>query len=83
MGSQGVSRSATYLPEIAEREGWSKLEAIESLVRKSGWDGVVTPSTLVCTRYQSTLSSMTYSTYTANRGRATATAAVAGPGPES
>ena len=27
-------RSATYLPDIAKQEGWSKLETIDSLIRK-------------------------------------------------
>lgn len=35
--AQGVARSATYLPEIAEREGWTLQETILSLVRKSGF----------------------------------------------
>lgn len=34
---QGVARSATYLPEIAEREGWTLEETIKTLVRKSGY----------------------------------------------
>ncbi|CAI0625400.1 unnamed protein product, partial [Linum tenue] len=59
-------RSATYLPEVAAHEGWAKLEAIESLMRKAGYNGIITESlrkSIKLTRYQSTLFTMTYSDY--------------------
>ncbi|CAI0395886.1 unnamed protein product [Linum tenue] len=59
-------RSATYLPEVAAHEGWTKLEAIESLMRKASYNGVITESlrkSIKLTRYQSTLFTMTYSDY--------------------
>lgn len=34
----GASRSATYLPEIAHREGWSRRYTVESLCRKAGFN---------------------------------------------
>ena len=34
----GVRRSATYLPEIAHREGWTVRYTVESLCRKSGFN---------------------------------------------
>jgi AMMECR1 domain-containing protein len=52
----GRAHSATYLPEIAEREGWSRRYTVESLIRKSGFNGDVNEAllrTLRVTRYQS------------------------------
>ena len=34
----GMRRSATYLPEIAHREGWTKRYTLESLILKSGYN---------------------------------------------
>ncbi|KAK4793038.1 hypothetical protein SAY86_023473 [Trapa natans] len=59
-------RSATYLPEVAANEGWTKVEAIDSLMRKAGYNGTITESLrkrIKLTRYQSTLFSMHYSEY--------------------
>ncbi|XP_065871225.1 uncharacterized protein At2g38710 [Euphorbia lathyris] len=68
-------RSATYLPEVAAHEGWTKIEAIDSLMRKAGYGGIITESlrkTIRLTRYQSTLFTLSYSEYVAyvkkNRG---------------
>ena len=61
-------RSATYLPEVAAHEGWTKLEAIDSLIRKAGYNGAITESLrkrLQLTKYQSTLFTMHYSEYVA------------------
>lgn len=33
--------SATYLPEVATEQKWTKEEAIESLIQKSGYHGLV------------------------------------------
>jgi len=30
---------ATYLPSVAEEQGWTKEEALISLMRKAGWNG--------------------------------------------
>ncbi|XP_022956210.1 uncharacterized protein At2g38710-like isoform X2 [Cucurbita moschata] len=59
-------RSATYLPEVAAHEGWSKIEAIDSLIRKAGYNGAITESLrkrIRLTRYQSTLFTMHYGEY--------------------
>ncbi|KAF7820438.1 AMMECR 1 family protein [Senna tora] len=59
-------RSATYLPEVAAHEGWTITEAIDSLIRKAGYNGRITESLrkqLQLTRYQSTLFTMHYSDY--------------------
>lgn len=31
--------TATYLPDVASEQGWTKEETLESLVRKAGWKG--------------------------------------------
>ncbi|KAL5710628.1 hypothetical protein ACHQM5_021168 [Ranunculus cassubicifolius] len=59
-------RSATYLPEVAAYEGWTQIEAIDSLMRKAGFNGRITDSVrkrISLTRYQSTLCTMHYSEY--------------------
>lgn len=59
-------RTATYLPEIAEEQGWTKEEAIDSLLRKSGYNGRITDrirSRVVLTRYQSAKYVITYQEY--------------------
>ncbi|KAH7668693.1 AMMECR1 protein [Dioscorea alata] len=61
-------RSATYLPEVAAHEGWTKVEAIDSLMRKAGYNGLITESLrkrIRLTRYQSTLYTMHYGDYVA------------------
>ncbi|KAJ9540145.1 hypothetical protein OSB04_026651 [Centaurea solstitialis] len=68
-----TKRSATYLPEVAAQEGafrnityfdgWTKIEAIDSLMRKAGYSGTITESLrkqIQLTRYQSTLYTMHY-----------------------
>ncbi|RWW06874.1 hypothetical protein BHE74_00042655 [Ensete ventricosum] len=60
--------SATYLPEVAVHEatGWTKIETIDSLMRKAGFNGTINESLrkrLHVTRYQSTLYTMHYSDY--------------------
>ncbi|KIW86913.1 uncharacterized protein Z519_12535 [Cladophialophora bantiana CBS 173.52] len=32
---------ATYLPDVAVEQGWTKEETVESLMKKAGWDGGV------------------------------------------
>ncbi|KAL7228412.1 hypothetical protein ACSBR2_007182 [Camellia fascicularis] len=61
-------RNATYLPEVAAHEGWTKIEAIDSLMRKAGYNGTINESIrkrIQLTRYQSTLFTMNYSDYVA------------------
>ncbi|CAH7684563.1 AMMECR1 domain-containing protein [Phakopsora pachyrhizi] len=48
--------SATYLPEVAAEQGWTKLEAIDSAICKAGWQGAITDevrNSVVVERYQS------------------------------
>jgi AMMECR1 domain-containing protein len=61
-------RSATYLPEIAAAEGWTKQGTIDSLVRKAGYNGHVSHrlrEALTITKYQSTAFMMTHTEYLA------------------
>ncbi|GFF94255.1 uncharacterized protein CG5902 [Aspergillus udagawae] len=39
---RGRRYGATYLPDVAVEQGWTKEETLESLMRKAGWDGVST-----------------------------------------
>jgi len=70
-GRRGDGRpmySATYLPEIASRQGWTHRQTIDSLVLKAGYrmrvDDALRKSVRV-TRYQSSLCSLTYGEYAA------------------
>ncbi|KAL9109647.1 MAG: hypothetical protein Q9227_005684 [Pyrenula ochraceoflavens] len=36
---RGKRHGATYLPDVAVEQGWTKEETLESLMRKAGWDG--------------------------------------------
>lgn len=36
---QGKRLGATYLPDVAREQGWSKTETMVSLMRKAGWSG--------------------------------------------
>ncbi|KAJ5386132.1 hypothetical protein N7509_008673 [Penicillium cosmopolitanum] len=38
---RGRRYGATYLPDVAVEQGWTREETIESLMRKAGWDGGV------------------------------------------
>lgn len=74
-------RSATYLPEIAAQEGWTKIETVDSLVRKSGYTGQITDSMrrrFHITRYQSSLYTMHYGDYVACVKRTRGTAPLIG-----
>ena len=35
----GRKYGATYLPDVAREQGWTKEETIVSLMRKAGWNG--------------------------------------------
>lgn len=48
--------TATYLPEVAHEQGWSKVEAVDSAIRKAGWDGPISEDLrrrILLRRYQS------------------------------
>ncbi|KAI9204681.1 AMMECR1 domain-containing protein [Polychytrium aggregatum] len=63
---QKTRRHGTYLPKVAVEQGWTKREAIESLIRKAGYRGSITEEllgSLEVTRYQSSEIGATYSEY--------------------
>ncbi|EAW09524.1 AMMECR1 domain-containing protein [Aspergillus clavatus NRRL 1] len=41
---RGRRYGATYLPDVAVEQGWTKEETLESLMRKAGWNGQTTGS---------------------------------------
>jgi uncharacterized protein (TIGR00296 family) len=64
--SRGQHYSATYLPEVANDQGWNQSKAVQSLIQKSGYRGAVTPEllgTIHCTRYQSSKCRVTFGEY--------------------
>jgi AMMECR1 len=68
--SLSPSVCASYLPEVAADQGWDQAAAIESLVRKAGFHGRITPSLLQqirCTRYQSSKARVSFDEYLAMR----------------
>ena len=69
----GSKRNATFLPEIAQQEGWSQQHTIDSLISKSGYGGAITPQlreSLGVVRYESTLASLTCDEYLGLRQQA-------------
>jgi len=68
----GNNYNATYLPEVASEQHWSQTQAIESLIRKSGYkSNTITTELLesiVLTRYQSSKYNMHYSQYIRMKG---------------
>jgi len=63
----GKTYSATYLPEVASEQGWSRKQTITELISKAGYKKVLTTAqreSIKVTRYQSSKSSITYSQYT-------------------
>ncbi|EGG04134.1 uncharacterized protein MELLADRAFT_37630, partial [Melampsora larici-populina 98AG31] len=61
--SESHTLSATYLPDVALEQEWVHLEAIDSAIRKAGWDGPIDKAlrdTLIIERYQSSKWTATY-----------------------
>ena len=59
-------KTATYLPEVPPEQGWDKIETIDSLLRKGGFKGAVTPQvrqSIRLVRYQSEKMTVGYSDY--------------------
>ena len=58
--------NATYLPEVALEQGWSKEETVEELMRKGGWEGRVGDKErreMRVTRYESQKRGMAWEEY--------------------
>ncbi|KAI8356630.1 AMMECR1 domain-containing protein [Choanephora cucurbitarum] len=67
----GGKNTATYLPEVMQEQGWTKEEAIESLLRKGGYRDQVTREYclkhIVLTRFQSRKLEKAYSSHSTKR----------------
>jgi uncharacterized protein (TIGR00296 family) len=62
----GKRFDATFLPDVIKTEGWDHALALSTTIRKTGYDGDISPELLNrihCTRYQSTLCQATYREY--------------------
>ena len=60
---KGVEYGGTYLPEVAKEQNWTREEAMESLVRKSGYRGKINDSLLESislTTYRSSKATMSW-----------------------
>ncbi|KAI0776044.1 AMMECR1 domain-containing protein [Trametes elegans] len=58
--------SATFLPHVAEEQGWDKLETIDAAIRKAGWSGRVSEDlrrALKVRRYQSRSCTVSWEDY--------------------
>ncbi|KAJ1938305.1 hypothetical protein GGF37_004861 [Kickxella alabastrina] len=67
---RGKKRTATYLPEIAEEQGWGKVQAVDHLLRKGGFETHITEEVrraLRITRYRSQKAHLSYDDYVAMR----------------
>eukprot|EP00096_Caligus_rogercresseyi_P001880 TRINITY_DN1327_c0_g1_i2.p1 TRINITY_DN1327_c0_g1~~TRINITY_DN1327_c0_g1_i2.p1 ORF type:complete len:177 (-),score=30.81 TRINITY_DN1327_c0_g1_i2:1005-1535(-) len=63
---RGSKKTATFLPEVAHKQGWDKIETIDHLLRKGGFKGSVTPEvrkSIQLVRYQSERVRVNYSDY--------------------
>jgi AMME syndrome candidate gene 1 protein len=63
-------RSATFLPEVAPHEGWTRQQTIDALIRKAGYGGAPSAAlraSLSVTRYQSSAVTITYDEYYAQK----------------
>ncbi|WFD31928.1 hypothetical protein MSPP1_002970 [Malassezia sp. CBS 17886] len=63
--------TATFLPDIAKTQGWSKEETVDKAIQKAGWSGAVTPSmraSLSVFRYCSHKATLSYDDFTALGG---------------
>ncbi|XP_015788492.1 AMME syndrome candidate gene 1 protein [Tetranychus urticae] len=63
---KGYRRTATFLPEIAPEQGWDRCQTIDSLLRKGGFKGPISPnvrSSIKLTRYQSEKITVSYQEY--------------------
>ncbi|KAJ2214522.1 hypothetical protein EV179_002927 [Coemansia sp. RSA 487] len=66
----GRKKTSTFLPEIAEEQGWSKIETIDHLLRKGGYELTITDEfrrSTKLTRYQSQKAHLSYDEYTVLR----------------
>jgi len=73
VNENGRSKTATYLPQVAQEQGWTKLQAIDSLLRKGGYVAPIDDATrkaIKLTRYKSSKCEVSYADYLAWRATA-------------
>ncbi|ESN96426.1 hypothetical protein HELRODRAFT_95426 [Helobdella robusta] len=78
---RGHKRNATYLPEVAQEQGWDHTQTIDSLLKKAGYRGLVTMEmrqSLKLMRYQSEKITVSYADYMASANRHSAAATNSG-----
>ena len=63
---------ATYLPDVATEQGWTREETVVSLMRKAGWTGrrdewhkVAASGTMRVTRYRGSKATVSWADYCA------------------
>lgn len=62
--------TATYLPDVMPAQGWTKVEAVDSAMRKAGWDGAINDDlrrSVKVRRYQSSKTFVNWKEYAAWR----------------
>ncbi|XP_076453596.1 AMMECR1-like protein [Babylonia areolata] len=70
LNEKGHKKTATYLPEVATEQGWDRVQTIDSLMRKGGHKGPITPDvrkSIRLTRYRSEKITVSYSDYVAQK----------------
>ncbi|KRY18662.1 AMME syndrome -related protein, partial [Trichinella patagoniensis] len=63
---RGGKRAATYLPEVAVDQGWNHVQTIDSLLRKGGFKGHISPEirqSVYLVRFRSEKLTVSYSEY--------------------
>ncbi|KAK2144088.1 hypothetical protein LSH36_786g00061 [Paralvinella palmiformis] len=66
VNEKGHKKTATYLPEVAPEQGWDRIQTIDSLLRKGGYKGQISPDvrkSIKLTRYQSEKLTVSYAEY--------------------
>ena len=66
VNERGSRRSATYLPEVADEQGWNHIQTLDSLLRKGGYRATITAdmrASVHVTRYQSEKLTLHYNDY--------------------
>ena len=63
--NKGTDYSATFLPEVAEEEGWDQRTTLKYLIKKAGYKGSLDKiiSNIKLTRYQSIKNTISYVEY--------------------
>jgi len=66
LSDRGSTHSATFLPEVASEQGWTREDTVEALLRKGGLKGAITQQVkdnIKLTRYRSEKVAMSFQEY--------------------